>query len=156
MSTEKPAKMKLWLRIVLAGSLALNLAVAGLAVGAAIRFRDEPRLRSGPSFGAMMFRELDHGTRRSLRQKAGGHHGNFHDRQRAESEAVLSLLRADPFDPEALVHFIEEQAATGFDFKTAVRNAWLNKVKTMSAEERAAYADKLQDRMSKPPRPPRK
>jgi uncharacterized membrane protein len=155
MSTEKPAKMKLWLRIVLAGSLAFNLAVAGLAVGAMIRFRDEARPRPGPNFGAMMFRELDHGTRRSLREKAGGDHGNFHDRQRAEGETLLTLLRADPFEPEALSSFIETQAATGHDFKTLVQNAWVNKVMTMSAEDRVSYADELQDRMSRPPRPKR-
>jgi uncharacterized membrane protein len=156
MSTEKPAKMKLWLRIVLAGSLALNLAVAGLAVGAMIRFKDEARPRPGPNFGAMMFRELDRDTRRSLRQKAGGDHGSFHDRQRAESKAVLTLLRADPFDPDALAGFFAAQAVTGHDFRTLVQSAWVNKVKTMSAEERAAYADELQDRLRKPKGPPQR
>lgn len=150
MSTEKPAnpaKMKLWLRIVLAGSLGLNLAVAGLAVGAAVRFRDGPQMRPGPMFGVMLFRELDRDARRSLRQKAGGEHGSFHDRLRAEGEAILTLLRADPFEPDALAQFIEAQAATGHQFQTVVQRAWVAKVETMTAGERASYADELQGRM---------
>lgn len=150
MSTEKPAKMKLWLRIVLAGSLGLNLAVAGLAVGAVIRFRDDGGPKAGPPFGAMMFRELDRETRRSLRQKAGGDHGNFHDRRRAEGEAILTLLRADPFEAEALSGFIEGQASSGHDFQMSVQQAWLARIGAMSVDERADYADELQKRMRRP------
>jgi len=154
MSTDKPAKMKMWLRIVLAGSLGLNLAVAGLAVGAMIRFRDEARPRPGPTFGVMLFRELDSETRRSLRQTAGGDHGNFHDRKRAESEAVLTVLRADPFEADALSHLIKTQATAGHDFQSSVQRAWVNKVDAMTAAERASYADELQGRMRNRPRPP--
>ena len=154
MSTDKPTKMKLWLRIVLAGSLGLNLAVAGLAVGSMIRFRDEAKPRPGPTFGVMLFRELDRGERRSLRQQAGGDHRSFHDRRRAEGEAVLTLLRADPFEADALSGLLDVQAKTGHDFQNSVQQAWVKKVETMSVEERADYADELQERMHRPPGPP--
>ncbi|PCJ10566.1 MAG: hypothetical protein COB16_00725 [Rhodobacteraceae bacterium] len=150
MSTQKPAKMKLWLRIVLAGSLGLNLAVAGLAIGAVIRFRDEARLRPAPSFGALLFRELDKDTRRALRQKAGGDHGSFHDRRRAEGDVVLTLLRADPFEPDALSSFFQGQASSGHDFRMSVQQAWVTRVVAMSEAERASYADELQQRMHHP------
>jgi len=152
MSTDKPAKMKPWLRIVLAGSLGLNLAVAGLAIGAVIRLRDDGGPKAGPPFGAMMFRELDRETRQSLRQKAGGDHGSFHDRRRAEGEAVLTLLRADPFETDALSGFIQKQASSGHDFQMSVQQAWLAQVEAMSAQERADYADVLQQRMRRPHR----
>jgi len=155
MSTDKPAKMKPWLRIVLAGSLALNLAVAGLAIGAVIRFRDDGGPKAGPPFGSMMFRELDPETRRSLRQKAGGDHGSFHDRRRAEGAAILTLLRADPFEVEALTGFIEGQASSGRDFQKSVQQAWVARVGAMTVDERAAYADELQQRMRRPHGPKR-
>ena len=154
MSTEKPAKMKLWLRIVLAGSLGLNLAVAGLAVGSMIRFRDEAKPRPSPTFGVMLFRELDRGERRALREQAGGDHGNFHDRRRAEGKAVLTLLQADPFEPEALSRLLDAQATTGHDFQNSVQRAWVRKVASMSAEERASYAEELQGRMRRSSGPP--
>jgi len=155
MSTDKPAKMKLWLRIVLAGSLGLNLAVAGLAVGAVIRFRDDGGPKAGPSFGVMLFRELDRETRKSLRQKAGGDHGSFHDRRRAEGVAILNLLRADPFEAEALSGFIEGQASIGHEFQKSVQQAWVARVGAMSVDERTSYADELQQRMRRPHGPKR-
>lgn len=156
MSTVKAPKMKLWLRIVLAGSLGLNLAVAGLAIGAVVRFRDEARPKPEPSFGVMLFRELDHKTRRSLRQKAGGDHGSFRDRRRAESERILSLLRADPFEPETLSGFIQQQASSGHDFQMSVQQAWVARMVAMTGVERASYADKLQQRMLRPHGPPKR
>lgn len=155
MSTTQTPKMKLWLRIVLAGSLGLNLMVAGLAVGAALRFRDDVRPRPMPSFGAMLFRELDSETRQSLRQQAGGDHGNFHKRRRAEGESVLALLRADPFVVEALSSFLQGKATSGHDFQMLVQKAWIERVAAMSEVERESYADELQQRMHRPPKPPR-
>jgi len=150
MSTAQPPKMKRWLRIVLAGSLGLNLAVAGLAVGAMIRFHDTPRGRLGPPLGAMLFHELDRKTRRALRQQAGGDHGSFRDRRRAEGEMVLTLLRADPFAAEDLSDFMLGQVSSGHDFQVSVQRAWLGQVAAMNDAERASYADELQQRMQRP------
>mgnify|MGYP001628054743 CR=1 FL=1 len=67
---QKP-KMKLWLKLLLAGSLALNLAIAGLAAGAVLRHkggRDGPG-GPPPAVGAMLFRDLDQIGRASCRER---------------------------------------------------------------------------------------
>ena len=150
MSTDKTPKMKLWLRIVLVASLGVNLVVVGLAAGAMIRFHDQDRSRPAPFLGAMLFRELDKDTRRELRQMAGGDHGNMHERRRAESAKVLELLRADPFDADALTVYIREQASSGHEFQMSVQQAWIARIGAMDAEERVEYADHLQEKMQRP------
>lgn len=146
--TAKP-KMKLWLKLLLAGSLAVNLAVAGLAAGAVLRHKGGKDGPGGPppSVGSLLFRDLDRDTRDALRAKAEDGHGSYRDRRRAETQAFLAMLRADPFDAAALESALEGQAQKREDFQTAVRKAWLAKLAAMSAEERADYADRVESRM---------
>jgi uncharacterized membrane protein len=141
--------MKLWLKVLLAGSLALNLAIAGLAAGAALRHKGSPPGKSGPppSVGSLLFKDLDRETREALRSKAQDGHGSYRDRRRAETEIFLQLLRADPFDPTALEDMLKGQAQKREDFQSAVRQAWLARLAGMTAEERVEYAEQVERRM---------
>ncbi|WP_027259728.1 MULTISPECIES: periplasmic heavy metal sensor [Leisingera] len=150
MSAEEKPGMKLWLKLLLAGSLALNLAVIGIATGTAWRFSGKDRhWQRPPSVGAMIFRELDRDTRKALRQEAGGAHGSYYKRRQAEGEAVIGMLRSADFDAQELLTILQIQAATRRAFHTKVQEAWVRKLEAMTAEERAAFASRMEERMQR-------
>ncbi|WP_424979436.1 periplasmic heavy metal sensor [Leisingera sp. S232] len=146
---NKPA-MKKWLKLLLAGSLALNLAMIGIAAGAALRYGDKDRdwhRRPPPSVGAMIFRQLDAETRESLRQQAGGGHGSFMQRRHAEGAAVIAALRSSDFDAAALLAVLRTQAESRHVFHTRVQETWVRKLAAMTPAERAVFADRMEQRM---------
>lgn len=150
MSTERKPGMKLWLKLLLAGSLALNLAVVGIAAGAAWRFSGKDRdWRRPPAVGAMIFRELDPATRKALRQEAGGGHGSYAKRRHAEGEAVIAALRRDPFDAGALLQMLRGQAEARHGFHTRVQEAWVRKLEVMTPKQRADFAGRMEERMQR-------
>ncbi|MDE4133810.1 periplasmic heavy metal sensor [Phaeobacter sp. QD34_3] len=152
--------MRPWLKALLAVSLAANLAVAGLAVGAAVRWRDGDHPgRRPPSVGAMIFRDLDRDTRRALHNRAEGEHGSHIARRRAEGDAVIAILMGDPFQAEALATLLRQQAESRHAFYISVQEAWVAQLEAMAAEDRKRYAQKMQERFKRhgddgPPRPP--
>jgi len=150
MSAEGKSGMKLWLKLLLAASLALNLAVIGIAAGAAWRFSGKDRhWQRPPSVGAMIFRELDRDTRKALRQQAGGDHGSYFKRRHAEGEAVIAALRSESFDGSALLTMLRGQADARHAFHTSVQEAWVRQLEAMTPEERAAFADRMEERMQR-------
>ena len=150
MSAEGKPGMKLWLKLLLAASLALNLAVIGIAAGAAWRFGGKDRhWQRPPSVGAMIFRELDRDTRKALRQQAGGSHGSFIKRRHAESEAVIAALRSEAFDGAALLALMRAQAEARQEFHTKVQEAWVRKLEAMTPQERMEFAGRMEERMQR-------
>ncbi|WP_323775570.1 periplasmic heavy metal sensor [Leisingera sp.] len=142
--------MKLWLKLLLAVSLALNLAVIGIAAGAAWRVSGKDRhWQRPPTVGAMIFRGLDRDTRQALRQEAGGDHGSYFKRRHAEGAAVIAALRSGAFDADALLAMLRGQAEARHDFHTKVQEAWVRKVAAMTPEERASFADRMEQRMER-------
>ena len=105
-SHPKPAKSGRGLRIALAVSVALNLAVLA-AVGGAI-------LRDGHGARAAMVRDLGFGPfaealrpedRKTLREALFARAPEMRENRRqmrADSESLLGLLRADPLDSDGL------------------------------------------------------
>ncbi|MFW8634431.1 periplasmic heavy metal sensor [Cribrihabitans pelagius] len=150
MSEKGKTGMKPWQKWLLALSLALNLAVIGLAAGTAIRFAGHQRgWHRPPSVGAMIFRELDRDTRAALRREAGGGHGSFPARRRAEAEAVIAALRSEPFGAAELLRLLQEQAAVRHRFHLTMQEAWVEQVRAMTPEERAAFAGRMQERLER-------
>ena len=150
MSAEGKPGMKLWLKLLLAGSLALNLAVIGLAAGAAWRYSDKDKHWKRPlDIGAMIFRELDRDTRKALRHEAGGSHGSYIKRRRAEGREVIGMLRSDPFDADGLQALLQGQAEARHAFHSKVQDAWVSKLAAMTPEERADFASRLEERMQR-------
>lgn len=150
MNAEGKRGMKLWLKLLLAGSLALNLAVIGLAAGAAWRFSGKHRdWHRPPSVGAMIFGTLDRETRKALRQEAGGEHGSYGERRQAEGQAVIAALRSEAFDAGSLLQMLQGQADARHDFHTKVQEAWVRKLAGMTAEERHAFAGRMEERMQR-------
>lgn len=150
--TTQKARMPGWLRVVLFGSLALNVAVIGLVAGVAVK--------GPPSHGrdrdpALPFtRAFDDDQRRDL-QKA---FRKAFDADKAKPDragliagyrTALDLLRADPFAPEAFRAHLGEQSTRAERRRIQGQEVLAQYVETMSAQERAAYADRLEAELDK-------
>lgn len=146
-SEQKQPRMRLWLRVLLGASLALNLLTAGLVAGAVIRFGGPHRMHPRLPVGAMLFRELPREDRRALRQRAFGSRQDREARRRADAEEIDAALRASPFEAARLDAFLRRQAQQHDEHEQAVHQAWLARIKAMSDGERAAYADRLRQAM---------
>ncbi len=135
-------------KIVLAISLAMNLAVVGV-VGGAVLGRDRnnahsPALRSlglGPFAMA-----LDRGDRDDLRGRIGGDGASLHDDRRAIGRAlrdVQAALLADPFDRSSAAAALARSRGLVVALQEAGHIALLDLVEEMSAEDRADLAERL-------------
>ena len=146
-STSRPRTAR-WVKIALALSLAINLAIVGLIAGVVLR-RDgddggPPELRSlglGPFPLA-----LSRGDRDELRGRIEGHSEPLREDRREigrSLRAVQTALLADPFDrasAEAAFAQSRDRAASLQEFG---HRALLDQIETMTAEERAELAERL-------------
>lgn len=139
------------IRLALAVSVALNLAVAGLVVGMV--------WHGGPGGRGAMLRELGFGPfegalrpedREAMRGLLRSHLGDMRAarlRMAEDMAAILVALRAEPFAPEALSAAMARQAdhlAESLGFGSAVLRDHL-----LSLDDRArhAFADRIEDRL---------
>lgn len=147
---QAPAKTSKKLRWALAVSVALNLGVAGMVIGA--RFHDGG-MRGGfareLNFGAFT-EALSPQDRDALRAAflAKAPELRAARRQmRADMAAVLTALRADPFDAGALKSALDVQnqrLASQLDLGQGLLQDFLL---TLTPEARLAFADRLEDRL---------
>jgi len=133
-------------KIALAASVALNLAVAGLAVGAFLR--DGPRggMPRDMSFGPFS-EALDAADRKAIRQSLMGRMGEFREQRqaaKAEFEALLAALRAEPFDPAAMQSALAAIEARNSERLELGRSLIETRLSEMSPEARRAFADRLE------------
>ncbi len=158
----KPVKKNArWLGIALAVSLAFNLLVVGFVAGSFARQArsDSFGVRApGPgAFGAPYMMALPRQERRAvLRALRAEAKERLPDRQarRAMFEEVLSVLRATPFDRDALQQAVAQQAETSIYVQQTAQRAWINVIAQMSDPERLAYAAAVQDLLRRPSRGP--
>jgi uncharacterized membrane protein len=141
-----------WGRIVLIMSLALNLAfVAGVA-GMMFRFAGGEHRAHGRDFAAPFIRALDHEDRAELRDELR-RAGQASSERRSQRETVYAeigvALRSDPFDADRVAALMAERQAGLADRMTAAQSIWLRHVAQMTGPERAAYADRLDDAVSR-------
>ncbi|MCT4558282.1 MAG: periplasmic heavy metal sensor [Pelagimonas sp.] len=149
MTTPEPApRMRPWLKIVLFGSLAVNLLVVGLAVGMALKGpmgRDRP---PGRDYVTPYTRAFDAEQRKALRRA-------FFAMMRAQPkkspggfvrgyEEALEILRAEPFDPDQLRSHLKQQAEASDARRTQGQNVVVEFIAGMPAEERKAFAARLE------------
>jgi hypothetical protein len=172
----------LWLRVGFGLSLALNLAIAGLVVGAAGRDRWDDR-RSAAADGGGPHGDAGHVTGRAAdRDNPGGMALSPYaaalppsDRRalgreviarvrsegiglrdlRASVETLVTALRADPYRPEAVAAELARQRAALTRLQEVSQDAVLGRVAQMSAEERRAFADRIEDGLRRRGGPPR-
>lgn len=151
MADEQQSKPRMgrWMRVLLIGSLTVNLLVAGLAVGAAWRFRDFDKMRPPPTVGTLLYREMSREDRKELRRHAWGDKGGFKQRRLNDGLAVAEALRQVPFDPEQLSQVLRAQSHAREQFQQKLQQTWVARLSEMSDAERADYADRLEERIRK-------
>ncbi|WP_372571406.1 periplasmic heavy metal sensor [Ruegeria jejuensis] len=143
---ETVYRTRTWVKLLLGVSLALNLAVAGLAVGAMLRFGGDDHKRPMPkTVGSMLYRALPDDDRKSLRNQTRDIHKARRGAKESDLKAVIAVLDADPFDPQALQDVIREQAKARSAVFMAMQTAWIEQVLSMDDAERQAYADRLEE-----------
>ncbi len=138
-------------KIALALSVALNLAVAGLAVGAWLGHGPRQGMPRDMSFGPFS-EALDDTDRKAIRRALLERLGEFREQReaaRAEFETLLATLRADPFDPEALKAALAALEARNAERLELGRTLIETRLIEMSPEERADFADRLEKGLRK-------
>jgi uncharacterized membrane protein len=134
------------LKIALALSVALNLAVAGLAVGAWLGDGPRKGMPRDLSFGPFS-EALSDADRRALRQGLIERAGEFRTARaaaRAEFETLVATLRADPFDPAAMTTALAAIEARNAERLELGRSLIEARLIAMTGEERQAFADRLE------------
>lgn len=159
-SAEKSGKFR-WSRVILALSLALNLAVVGLIAGAFLgKERDAPpRGYSSRDVGyAPYISALNKDERRAVGRKlmnAAPSRDEARDARREGFEQILDALRATPYDPAALEAAISSQREDLARRQQVGQDILVERVHNMTVAERQAYAQRLDQILTRPERPDR-
>ncbi len=137
-----------WMRVTLVISLAVNLLIAGLVVGALLRGGPDRERRVARDFGGAPFvMALDPEDRRAviaeLRQEPGGLRGDRR-KLRERFEALLAALRSAEFDRGAVQEILAEQRSVATARQAAGERLLLDRLEAMPRADRAAYADRLE------------
>lgn len=140
----RPAGCPRWLRWLLGVSLALNLAVLGLGIGAALRFHDPDRMPPPRSVATALIREMPEERRQALRERAFVPHADPGARRREDAQEVSAALKTVPFDAATLRAVLVRHGDRRAAFQVSVLDAWLDQVLGMTDAERAAYAGRLE------------
>lgn len=140
------------LRIALAISVALNLAVAGMVAGASLRHRADGgrddmvrELGFGP-FTEALSRQDRHALRQSFLAKSPDARAIKRQR-RDDAMAVLNSLRAQPFVPENLSALMAAQQQRTAQQLALGQEVLRDFLVAMSPDDRAAFAGRLQQRL---------
>lgn len=150
------------LRIALVVSLAVNLLVAGVLIGGFLAGgrgddrRGAADVRALRDIGNVPFvMALERDDRAALVQSLAGRDDALRsnrDRLRTRFEAVLGVLRAEPFQPDALRALLADQRATLFERQQLGETLLIERLEQMRPDQRAAYADRLDRSLRRGPR----
>jgi len=152
MSDTTP-KSPRWMRLLLIASLAVNLLVVGLFVGASFK-DDDKRPQRGPGFAGDLrgiAAAMPDEARRSLRGLLERRPGKFSERRRNMGEtrrAFIEGLEQEPFDISVIENAFDTQRQNVSDAAQDGYALILEAIEGMSAAERAEFAENLR----KPPR----
>ena len=147
-----PRRTPRWIKITLVLSLAANLLIAGMVVGAVLSRGGKPdvlraaqdarEIGAGPFVGA-----LDADDRRALlrdlRDRADTLRQTRED-LKARLELLLVTLRAPDFDANAFAAILAEQRGVAVSRQEFGERLLVARLSQMSATDRAAFADRLE------------
>ncbi len=149
-----PRGTKPWLRVLLVLSLALNLLIIGTVAGAMFtwsNWKSHHSARLDATAGPLT-RALSREDRRAIGKEMRAAHraGKFTQRDhRAELEGLIADLKAEPFDPAPVSERLSRHRAAFEERLELGMGLLLNRLEQMQPDERAAYADRLQEVLSK-------
>ncbi|UAB89791.1 periplasmic heavy metal sensor [Ruegeria sp. SCSIO 43209] len=150
--SDHPAPKRKWMPILLVVSLALNLLIVGVILGAALRFKGSAHADAPPGFGPALYYALPKSDRKALRGELSDLRGKGSHRRKQDFTALSQVLRAVPFDPAAVASLLAQQSKATADLQTALHQQWLAQISAMNDDQRAAYADRLEDVVKRGPR----
>ena len=146
---KKTSKMSRGWRFVLIASLGLNLAVAGVFAGAALRHGGPDR---GGSNNDPLVRALDEDARREIgreirkfRKSGKGMRAKLN----ASFVEVLDILRADTFDAEAMRTALENKSAVLLEARGVGETALIAHLSSLSAADRQKFAERLEETLKR-------
>lgn len=155
--TQAKKPRRIW-RIVLVASLALNLLVVGVVAGVILRAGGGVGAPDhAPHRGLIYYREMPHAARHDIREAARAGFRDRAEQRRAQRSRVLSVLRADRFDADALRSIMRTGADAARDGQLAMVDTWISHLEEMSASDRISYAQRVEEAANRrrPPGPPR-
>ena len=147
---DQPSGRRRWVWPVLVVSLALNLLVAGMMLGAAMRadVRDRPpgsaRSLIGEPFIRALAPEDRHAFVRSMVRDRDALRTNRAE-LRARVETLLSALSAEEFDRDAVADILADQRALAQRRQDIGEDLLLDRLEAMTLDERRAYAKRLDE-----------
>lgn len=152
---SRPAtRTPLWLRLVLLGSLAVNLLVLGAVAGHVLNDKPRDRVPRVDRVEAPMTFALTHKDRRDIgRALREEYRQNRPSRQeiQAEYRGIIAALRADPFDPDVVASGLERQRLATQSRMEIGHDLLLQHLIDMSADDRRAFADRLEEGLKRGP-----
>lgn len=143
---QKPRR--LW-KVIFVLSLALNVAIVGVVIGTTWRFQDKPPRPTVrvPESSSIYLRALDNTHRRELGRKLRRADGTLKETRAEIAQGfgqAIAVLRADPFDSDAFAKVMQGHSNRAEMRMKEARSILLNHLIALSAAERAAYADRLE------------
>jgi uncharacterized membrane protein len=155
--TDTPPKaQRRWLLPLLFLSLAANLLVIGVIAGAFLS-PDGPRRSSSEDqravrgvLGEPFFQALPRAERRAMMRDVLANRDQLREGRealRTRVENFLAALRAETFDREEVERLLAEQRQAASRRQDFGEGLLLDRLETMTATERAAYADALEERL---------
>lgn len=140
---------RLW-RTILVLSLALNLAVAGLFVGAATsgRWKGGPPPKFEVGFGPIG-RALAHDEKRDIRR------GLIRDQVlrdlnlRAGMTDIVTVLQTTPFDEDRLRALLDTQRERTQGLQIFIQDGLMDVIREMTPERRAEFAEQVTDEITR-------
>lgn len=154
-TSGKGSSVRLWVRGLLLVSLGLNVAIAGIALGAFYSYgtpaagKRPPR---GDEIAGTYTRALDSEDRRAIARQLRRQQRDVMPTRaefRAQFLDVIALLRSENFDPDQLAALFAAQREFGMKRAELGHDLLLERLSNMTAEERAGFADRLEENLSK-------
>ncbi|PTE13534.1 periplasmic heavy metal sensor [Pseudogemmobacter blasticus] len=142
-----PVRTAGWVKLLLGVSLALNLAVAGLAAGAFLRDGGPPQRRDRDLGFGPLGEALSHQDRKALRAeflRSAPELVRGRAEMQADFTALVTVLRAPVLDPAALDSALATIANRNAEMLAKGREVIAGHLKAMSPEARAEFADRLE------------
>lgn len=156
-ATQTP-KRRRWVTPLLFVSLALNLLIIGAFAGAMLS-PDGPRRHFGEDgralrgvVGEPFFRALPADERRALVRDVVANRDRVRESRvslQRRLDAFLAALRSEPFDRDQVARLMTDQRQAAIRRQELGEELLLNRLAAMSAEERAAYADAIEERLQR-------
>lgn len=146
---SRSSPSRLW-RTVLVLSLALNLAVLGMVVGAGFSGRFSDHAPRSFDFGlGPVARALDPSERRAVGSVMRRDDALRSVDLRGNASEMIAALRADPFDPARLETLMADQMVQTAVIQRSAQQALLMEITDMSPERRANFADRLDEELTR-------